>query len=82
MYSLLYFYDMDVSTCTVYFDGLVRDYSNSSALAVEFLQYSTEPLILCDVPSSLLYKMHQIPTLKRSSYRLAAVFAESLEARC
>ena len=30
----------------------------------------------------LIDKTHQIPTLKRFSYCLAAVFAESLEARC
>ena len=35
-----------------------------------------------NLPSSLLYKTHQIPTLKRFSYRLPAVFAESFEARC
>ena len=34
------------------------------------------------IPSSLLYKTHQIPTLKRFSYCLAAFFAESLETRC
>ena len=38
---------------------------------------------LLNVPSSLEYKTHQIPTLKIFSYCLAAVFfAESLEARC
>ena len=31
---------------------------------------------------SLQYKMHQIPTLKKFSYCHAAVFDESLEARC
>ena len=34
------------------------------------------------VPSSLLYKVHQIPKLKSLLSRLAAVFAQSLEARC
>ena len=34
------------------------------------------------VPSSLKYKTHQIPTLKRFSYCFAAVFAKSLKARC
>ena len=34
------------------------------------------------LPSSLSYKTHLIPTLKRSSCCLVAVFAESLEARC
>ena len=29
-----------------------------------------------------MHKLHQIPTLKRFSYCLAAVFVESLEARC
>ena len=33
------------------------------------------------IPSSLLYKTHQIPTLKRFSYCLAAGLAESIEAR-
>ena len=37
---------------------------------------------LNELPSSLWYKTHQIPTYKRFSYCLAAVFSESLEARC
>ena len=37
---------------------------------------------LSTLPSSLKYKTPQIPTLKRFSYCLAAVFTESLEAGC
>ena len=50
-----------------------------------FLQYVLLLLIskmIFNLPSSLYYKTHQIPILKRFLYRLAAFFAESLEARC
>ena len=39
-------------------------------------------LIQVNLPSSLKYKTHQIPTLKIFSYCIAAFVAESLEARC
>ena len=45
-------------------------------------QLPAQPVMEIRLPSSLKYKMHQIPTLKRFSYCLAAVFAESLEATC
>ena len=32
---------------TVYFDGFVQNCSNSSALAMELLQFSTKPSISC-----------------------------------
>ena len=41
-----------------------------------------EDLACKKLPSSLQYKTHQISTFKRFSYCPAAVFAESLEARC
>ena len=37
---------MAVDECVDHFDGLVQDYSNSSALAMVFLQFCAKPLIL------------------------------------
>ena len=39
-------------------------------------------IIKQELPSSLKYKLHQIPKLKCFSFRLAVVFAQSVEARC
>ena len=49
---------------------------------VWMLNWRTTYIWWSAVPSSLYYKLHQIPTLKRFSYCLVAIFAESLEARC
>ena len=50
--------------------------------AMESRRYTTRMVIFTQIPSSLQYKTHQIPTLKIVLYCLAAIFAESLEARC
>ena len=47
---------------------------------VFFLTFNS--LALLDVPLSLYYNTHQIPTPKRFLDCLVAVFAETLEARC
>ena len=39
-------------------------------------------IFTCKIPSNLLYKAHQIPKLNCFPFRLAAVFALSIEARC
>ena len=44
--------------------------------------YYTGNGTILHIPSNLYYKTHQISTLERFSYCLAAVLAESIEARC
>ena len=59
--------------------------SRATMLTVKLYMFSSKAFFMLPVivlPSSLWYKTHQIPTLKKFSYCLAAVFGESFEARC
>ena len=43
---------------------------------------TTSGTTILNLSSNLLYKLHQIPKLKCFSFRLAVVFAQSIEASC
>ena len=61
--------------CNMYFDGLVQDCSNSSALAMELLESCTKPWITWIMPGQVIFLQHN----HRAQY---GTFVSSSPATC
>ena len=73
------------SNRTLYIDGLVHDCSNSSALAMELLQFCTKPSIYYCTPKSpihsvILFILHSTRTSIHSTSRYFATTSRNFEA--